>query len=57
MGHKELKPIASNRARKRRLRGPGDCGAVTKITRSTYYKGRRTDIKKDTFKTLERATH
>ncbi|KAF2592849.1 hypothetical protein F2Q70_00042283 [Brassica cretica] len=31
MGRKELKPIASNRARKRRLQGPGDRRAVTKI--------------------------
>ncbi|KAF3591431.1 hypothetical protein DY000_02020848 [Brassica cretica] len=31
MGRKELKSIASNRARKRRLRGPGDRGAVPQI--------------------------
>ena len=36
---------------KRRLRGPGDRGAVTEITRSTYYKGRRVDMKKHTLKT------
>ena len=64
MGCKELKPIASNRARERRHRSPEDRrtkdevrGAVTKVTRSTYNKGRITDMKKDTLKSLERATH
>ncbi|KAF3509806.1 hypothetical protein F2Q69_00009816 [Brassica cretica] len=63
MDRKELKPIASNRARERRHRSPEDREtrdedrrAVTKVTRSTYYKGRRMDMKKDTLKTLERAT-
>ncbi|KAF2556341.1 hypothetical protein F2Q68_00017378 [Brassica cretica] len=31
MSRKEMKPIANKRARKRRFRGPGDRGAVTKI--------------------------
>ncbi|CAF1710743.1 unnamed protein product [Brassica napus] len=57
MGLKEPKPIASNRARKRRSQGPGDRGAVTEITKSTYYKERRRDMKNDTLKTLERTTH
>ena len=64
MSRNELKPVASNRAQKRKLRGPGDRGtrdgnrgAVTKVTRSTHYKGRRMRLKKDTLKTLKRATH
>ncbi|KAF2590107.1 hypothetical protein F2Q70_00038384 [Brassica cretica] len=64
MGRKEPKPITSNRARKakesrpRRSRSnPRDHGAATEITKSTYYKERRREMKKDTWKTLERATH
>ncbi|WZZ61155.1 hypothetical protein YC2023_061262 [Brassica napus] len=39
-----------------RPRGPGDRGAVAKITVSTHYKERGMDMKEDTSKTLEKAT-
>ena len=40
---------------RRRFRGPRDRGDVTKITVSTHYKERGTDMKNETLKTLERA--
>ncbi|WZZ46665.1 hypothetical protein YC2023_042924 [Brassica napus] len=42
---------------RRRFRGPRDRGDVTKITVSTHYKERGTDMKKGTLKTLERDLH
>ncbi|KAF2532607.1 hypothetical protein F2Q70_00030438 [Brassica cretica] len=52
MGLRELKPIGNSRVRRRVVevvgdRGTrdGDLGTVTNITKSTYYKGRRRDMK------------
>ena len=64
MDLRELKPIANGRVGRRVVEVVGDrgtrdedLGTVTHTTRSTYYKGRRRDMKKDRWKTLERATH
>ncbi|KAF2575561.1 hypothetical protein F2Q70_00004076 [Brassica cretica] len=52
MGLREPKPIANDRVRRRVVEVVGDRGtrdedlrAVTNITRSTYYKGGRRDMK------------
>ncbi|KAF3561900.1 hypothetical protein DY000_02013772 [Brassica cretica] len=47
MGRKKLKPITSNRARKRRLRGPGDRRAVTKIAEQLRRSRGRLTIKEE----------
>ncbi|KAF3528784.1 hypothetical protein DY000_02039865 [Brassica cretica] len=45
MDRNELKPVASNRARKRRLRGPGDRGAVPEIVKQLRRSRGRLTIK------------
>ncbi|KAF2565879.1 hypothetical protein F2Q70_00026742 [Brassica cretica] len=56
--HSKQSSSKAKESRSRRSQSsPGDRGEVTEITKSTYYKERRRDMKKDTLKTLERELH